>query len=868
MLSRYIAHVRKADGQPQFLQTHLTETAEIAKLLAAKLDLDQAGELLGLMHDFGKYSRKFQKYIHDENDLFNPDLDDEESTPNSSKVDHSTAGAQWVYRELRKSDKSNKHGDEIKDKGIGELCGQILGLCIASHHGEGLIDCLDGEGNPKWIERFNKTDELTHLAECEQNADEVVQQKARELAGENLIRSLRNAVKLILSDSTVNDKIKEFYLGCLTRFLFSCLIDADRINSSDFEREAQKEVRRLTEKPDWQSAIDKLETHLAGFENRYPADKIRRQISDDCLKRAKDSQDREGDPQGIYTLTVPTGGGKTLASLRYALHHAQKHHLDRIIYIIPYTSIIDQNAEEVRKIYCLDLKEDDNGEFHSCRECSECEKWVLEHHSNLEPEKQSWQDKLLSENWGKPIVFTTMVQFLDAWFGGGTRGARHIHPMTNAVLIFDEIQTLPVKCVHLFCNVLNWLTTFGKSTAILCTATQPLLGESGLQNFPKDKRESIAARGLLRLPAHAEIMGTDEQREELYKKLSRVEIRFNEKVGGWNVEEAGAFLLEQFQTTPSCLFIVNTKKWAQELYQYSQRQNVPPEALFHLSTNQCAAHRKEIFDTIKARLKNKEPVICISTQLIEAGVDISMVCVIRALGGLDSIAQAAGRCNRHGEKEGKGQVWVLNLQEQDFTRILPDIQVGKTHAERVFRDFAGQDILQPAAMERYFEYYFYQRSDEMVYQIGTKGEDNLLNLLSDNCRNKGASDKKSGMLKNHLLRKNDFYPLLMQSFKSAGRAFQAIDAPTRAVIVPYGEGRDLIASLCGEWDPKEMYRTLAKAQRYSVNVFPNVWKQLQENQALQEVQAGLGIYYLKDGHYTDEYGLSVDETGIMPTYTF
>ena len=218
------------------------------------------------MHDFGKYSRKFQKYIHDETGLFNPDLDDEESTPNGSKVDHSTAGAQWVYRELRKFGAA---------QGIGELFGQMLGLCIASHHGEGLIDCLDGEGNPKWIKRFNKTDELTHLAECEQNADEAVLQKAKELAGENLIRSLLKAVKPIFSDPVNNDKIKEFYLGCLTRFLFSCLIDADRINSSDFEREAQKEVRRLTEKPDWQSAIDKLETHLASFENRYPIDEIR-----------------------------------------------------------------------------------------------------------------------------------------------------------------------------------------------------------------------------------------------------------------------------------------------------------------------------------------------------------------------------------------------------------------------------------------------------------------------------------------------------------------------------------------------------------------------------------------------------------------
>ena len=816
-----IAHVRKLDGLQQLLIDHLLETSTISGQLAAKLNLGLVGELLGLMHDFGKYSRKFQKYIHDETGLFNPDLDDEESTPNGSKVDHSTAGAQWVYRELRKFGAA---------QGIGELFGQMLGLCIASHHGEGLIDCLDGEGNPKWIERFNKTDELTHLAECEQNADEAVLQKAKELAGENLIRSLLKAVKPILSDPVSNDKIKEFYLGCLTRFLFSCLIDADRINSSDFEREAQKEVRCLTEKPDWQSAIDKLEAKLAGFENRYPIDEIRRKISDDCLKRAADSQ-------GIYTLTVPTGGGKTLASLRYALHHAQKHNLDRIIYIIPYTSIIDQNAQAVREI----LGED----------------WVLEHHSNLEPEKQSWQDKLLSENWDKPIVFTTMVQFLDAWFGGGTRGARHIHPMTNSVLIFDEIQTLPVKCVHLFCNVLNWLTTFGKSTAVLCTATQPLLGESGLQNFSEGKRESIAARGLLKQPANAEIMGKHQDLDKLFADLSRVKIRFNEKAGGWNVDEAGAFLLEQFQTALSCLFIINTKKWAQELYQYCKGQNVPPEALFHLSTNQCAAHRKAIFDTIKARLKNKEPVICISTQLIEAGVDISMACVIRALGGLDSIAQAAGRCNRHGEKEGKGQVWVLNLQEQDFTRILPDIQAGKTHTERVFRDFAGQDILQPAAMERYFEYYFYQRSDEMSYSVKNSATGSLLDWLSDNALNPYGekNDKRSKPL-----------PLLMQSFKSAGRAFQAIDAPTHAVIVPYGEGAELIAKLCGEWDPKEMHRTLQKAQRYSVNVFPNVWGKLQKENALHETIEGSGIYYLNERYYNDEFGLSLDETSEMTFY--
>ena len=610
------------------------------------------------------------------------------------------------------------------------------------------------------------------------------------------------------------------------------MIDADRINSADFEKEEQSQLRSLNYKPDWQSAIDKLEAKLAGFESRYPIDAIRQQISDNCLTRASDKQ-------GIYSLTVPTGGGKTLASLRYALHHAKTHHLDRIIYIIPYTSIIDQNAQAVRDILGNE--------------------WVLEHHSNLDPEKQNWQNKMLSENWDKPIVFTTMVQFLDAWFGGGTRGVRHIHPMTRSVLIFDEIQTLPIKCVHMFCNALNWLVEHGKSSAVLCTATQPLLGENGLAKFPFDKRKEIQNRGLLKLAENAEIMGQHSAVNKLFDDLSRVDIAFKQKAGGWSVDEAGAFLIEQFKTYNSCLFIVNTKKWAKDLYQYCKNKNISPEAIFHLSTNQCPAHRKILFGKIKERLEKELPVLCISTQLIEAGVDISMACVIRALGGLDSIAQAAGRCNRHGENEakglGKGKVFVLNLQEPNFSKVLPDIHAGQEQAERVFREFGEQDILQPKAMQQYFEYYFYRRSDEMRYS--TKQGD-LLDWLSSNSSNNYAA-------KNDKRRPN--YPLLMQSFKSAGRAFQAIDAPTRAVIVPYGDGVDLIAKLCGEYEPKAFYAYLAKAQRFSVNVFPNVWDKLAKENAVQEI-ADTGIYYLKERYYSKEYGAAVDEVELMSFYEY
>lgn len=824
MDKEFIAHIRKSDKAQQSVAAHLCETAALSAFFASKLGLELAGELIGLMHDFAKYSLDFLKYICGENGILNPDIDEYQPLPNGQKIDHSTAGAQWIYQRLSLAGKHNS----------GQLCGQILALCIASHHGAGLIDCLDSNGNAKWEERLSKTDELTHLSECKDNADTMIIQKAESLASKELLAQMLTAIKAVLK-LPLSHKIKEFYLGCFTRFLFSCLIDADRISSADFDRNEQATMRRLQQRPNWQEAIDKLEEKLAQFELKYPIDRIRQQISNTCLQRAND-------PQGIYTLTVPTGGGKTLSSLRYALHHAKIHNLDRIIYIIPYTSIIDQNADEVRKILG--------------------DEWILEHHSNLDPEKQTWENKLLAENWDKPIVFTTMVQFLDAWFGSGTRGARHIHPMTRSILIFDEIQTLPIKCVHLFCNTLNWLTSFGKSSAILCTATQPLLGEDGLTNFPLTEREHIQSQGLLKLANNAEIIGNHQQINNLFTSLSRVEMLFKQKAGGWSVTDAGDFLLEQFKSFSSCLFIVNTKKWAQDLYLYCKQQNIPKEALFHLSTNQCAAHRKVLFDQIKDRLKNKQPVLCISTQLIEAGVDISMACVIRALAGLDSIAQAAGRCNRHGENEDKGKVWILNLQEPNLAKVLPDIDIGQQQADRIFREFNHQDILQPAAMQQYFQYYFYNRFQEMSYSVKGSSSGSLLDWLSDNCYNVYSA-------KNDKRRQNKQYPLLMQSFKSAGQAFEAIDAPTRAVIVPYAEaGKKHIATLCSQCDANKkdtnFYTSLKQAQLFSVNVFPNIWHQLQNENAIIEI-GNTGIYYLDERYYDNEFGLSLSGTGVMAT---
>lgn len=817
----FIAHIREKDRDKQLLATHLSEVAEIARELAAKVDLPMAGELIGLLHDFGKYSQEFQNYIGSATGLINPDEDDYvDSTGLKGKVDHSTAGAQWVYRQLIKIDNPNK------PMGIGELCGQILAICIASHH-SGMIDCLATDGTPKFSLRMTKDNLKTHIDECLEKVDKNIIGRVNDLAGKELVKQLMGKLKTIIDFSTYpeNEKINAFKLGFLTRFLFSCLIDADRLNSAEFENPVRK-IERLknSEEINWFEPIRRLEEFLSLKEAKYPIDYLRKEISDNCKKRAIDSQ-------GIYTLTVPTGGGKTYASLRYALHHAAHHKLDRVIYIIPYTSIIEQNAEAIRSVV------EQEGDL---------KPWVLEHHSNLDPENQTWRSKLVSENWDSPVVLTTMVQFLETLFSGGTRGVRRLHQLANSVLIFDEIQTLPINCTHLFCNALNFLTQYTKTTAVLCTATQPLL--NNLKHVHK---------GQLNIPVENELVL---DKHKLFDDLKRVNIINKCKVSGWNQDEITQLALSEFREKGSCLIIVNTKAWAQTLYTACE-SHLDKESIFHLSTSQYPAHRKELLNKIRYRLDNQLPVLCFSTQLIEAGVDVDFASVVRFLAGLDSIAQAAGRCNRNG-KSPIATVTVINPDKETID-ILKDIKVGQEKSLRVFNEVKDTDILSPDKMELYFKYYFYDRADEMDYPLKDKNSarsDNLVNLLSENPNNIG---------RNRYASRGQKLPLLAQSFMEAGKAFKAIDAPTQAVIIRHGAGKELVNQLCEvakEFDAKTYYGLLKQAQKYSVNVFPNVWNKLKDQQAIFETQEGEGIYYLDERYYSDAFGLSTEPVTVADFY--
>lgn len=807
----YIAHHREKDGEVHWLSHHLIEVSKKTGEFASRIGLKEPGEIIGLLHDIGKASKEFQDYIKSAVGLIGSNEEDYvDVSRKKGKIDHTSAGAQWIYQTL-----ANKGHKSL-------LVAQVLSLCIVSHH-SGLLDCISPEGVDTYSKRMDRMEEKTHLKEVLGKIGDETKAKITELLqSEVLLQNALSQFEKLRSRLDSKDTFC-FKYGLLVRFLFSCLIDADRLDTADFEEPALRKLRPYGDYQDWKVLIGRLNKKLEDFDSNG-INAIRQKISEACGNFA----DR---PKGLYQLTVPTGGGKTFASLRFALHHANKWKMDRIIYVLPFTTIIDQNADEIRKV--LEEK-DETGEY--------LNNIVLEHHSNLTPEEETARQRVLSENWDAPVVLTTNVQVLETLFGSGTRGIRRMHQLANAVIIFDEVQTLPVKCVYLFNVAINFLINNCGSTVVLCTATQPLLDKIE----PKSRALPITSEQQL-------ISNT----RQLFDELKRVEVKDKTKSGGWSIDEIKGLASQKVVESGSVLIVVNTKTSARKIYQ--QCKQIDKVETYHLSTNMCPAHRMVVLDQVKACLRDKKPVICVSTQLIEAGVDISFGSVIRFLAGLDSIAQAAGRCNRHNEQYPRvGEVFIINPSEENIDR-LEDIKIGKEKTERLLGEFKdnqarfGNNIISPAAMEQYYQYYFYQRKAEMNYPVTANSpvgrEDNLFNLLSVNSLSVEEYSRING----------DKYPAipLRQAFMTASRSFQTIESITQGIVVPYGdEGKDILNRLCSVYELERQYKLIRQAQRYSVNVFPDVLRRLKDIVAVHEIQEGSGIFYLDERYYSEEFGLS------------
>lgn len=806
------------------LREHLQETAEIAAKLSSKVGLPEIGRIIGLLHDFGKASKEYQDYLRTQEGKINPD-EEGYSTAKRGEIDHSTAGAQLIYEKL---------ADRGKE---GKILAQFLALAIASHH-SGLIDCLKPDGFNEFERRINKDKDQTHLAEARGNLSEIENEIDKILA-QPIEKGFYQFIFESMKEPNESKEVRWFKRGLLARFLLSCVLEADRLNTADFENPFNEEIRNYGKYFTWEVLIERLEAQYAEYAKKmtkmkagsraWEVNQLRAQVAQSCLDAAQK-------PKGIYQLTVPTGGGKTLASLRFALHHAQKHKMDRVFYIVPYITIIDQNADKVREI--LEKPE-------------ERDKVVLEHHSNLTPEKETHRHNLLGENWDAPIVFTTQVQFLETLFGSGTRDARRMHQLANSVIILDEIQTVPIKIIHMLNAAMRFLTHDCGSTVVLCTATQP-----PLDKLPNEYRK-------LTIEPEYKIIKDE---PELFKNLKRVEVYDERKPGGWTNAEIADLAKKALDEKGSVLIVVNTRASAQALYQEIKNRNLCT-ALYHLSTNMCPAHRKDKLEVIKAKLEAKEHIICVSTQLIEAGVDIDFGAVIRALAGLDSITQSAGRCNRHGLLEDGGIVWVVNPKLENLDR-LKDIKVGRDQAERVLDDFKnspdtfGNDPIGIDAIASFYNYYYNSQKENMNYPVSATSEigrnDNLFNLLSMN----ELSVKAYKATHN-----SDALEILMrQSFKSAAEQFRVIDSPTRGVLVPYGDGKDIIVELCKTSVLEKQGKLLKRAQRYSVNLYDHQLKKLLEAGAIYEVQEGTGIYYLDEQYYSKDFGWGEEPVNNMPIY--
>ncbi len=813
-----IARVRTTDNATQSLVDHLKGVADRTSRYARKLRLSHSGYIAGILHDVGKHSTAFARYICASAGIG----DDQPGGVATSRVDHSTSGAQLAVDLLSGNSAGNR------------IAAESVALIVASHHSRaGLLDVLlpnsTSSTNASALgARLDRDAATTHIAEVREGLDSEIRQLLEDdrlaLRAAEEWERIRQALELV-----TETKPRLMMLGLVVRFLYSCLIDADRTDSAHFEDPQRRDAVFDGAYPSFGALIEPVEQRIRSFPQNSRLHRIRAGVAGACLEAASRKP-------GLFYLSVPTGGGKTLSGLRFALHHARRHDLDRVFFVLPYTSIIDQNAEVVRRLYSemsIDGREP-----------------VLEHHSNLAPQEATDEARLMAENWDAPIIFTTMVQFLDAFFAAGTQAPRRLHRLAKAVVIFDEIQALPIKVTHMFNNAVRFLTEIAGSTVVLSTATQPLLhavdGSKGA--VPHDPGDSTCS-----MVSTAEINFAPLRRTRIIDKTSRAGMSYSEL----------AALAEHTLglECPSVLIVVNTKRSALETYRALQELGSHTE-IFHLSTSMCPAHRKDVLQSIESSLHRRSPVICVSTQLIEAGVDLDFGTVVRALAGLDSIAQAAGRCNRHAVRA-TGSVYVVNVAEEKLGN-LHDIRDGVDATTRVLHEFRrnpaafDHDLLSSQAMQRYYRYYFHLRSHLMDYPISSESglgrDDSILELLSTNGKSKEQFQRVGGRTLRFIL---------PQSFATAAKHFAAIETNTRGVLVQYGqEARDVISALGDSYAPSRLRELWRAAQQYTVNLPTSRFEELTESRTFPEVRPGLGIHYAPPNYYC-ETGLTLAQESTL-----
>lgn len=780
----YIAHIRGSDNKIQTVYEHCLGVADLAMKYTQKLGISSISKLQAVLHDAGKLTSDFNNYILGKSKFKRGD------------IDHSFAGAKYIC----------EIADINEDKNI-HNASRFIARTIISHHG--LHDWVNEDGDDCFLIRISKNDRyeeikrnLTNLFN-ESELFDLLNKASDEYA------VIRHKIKE-LCDTYENGKRAEifaFYLGMLERFMQSVIIDADRTDTCGFFS-----GRNVEEDYDsahlWGIMHDKMEEKLKGFESETDKISLRRKsISSRCAEFANHRV-------GACRLIVPTGGGKTLSSLRFAIEYCKNYDMDKIIYVAPFMSILEQNSDEIQSIAGDD--------------------YFLEHHSNILQEidgKEELEEyELRSEKWDSPVIATTMVQFFNSLFLDKNSSVRRMHRLSNAVIIIDEVQSVPLKCVNLFNLAVNFLTKICKSTVVLCSATQPVF-ENGEYPLMLDEKRSMT--------------GDYSKDFDIFK---RTEIIPCLKKEGYTYEDSAEFCFKKFLENGNLLVVVNTKASAKTLYELIKAknescQNLQKAEIVHLSTNLCPQHRREIICRIKKLLKEKKRIICITTQLIEAGVDISFSGVVRSLAGMDNAAQAAGRCNRNGEVNRVCPVYIIDIRDERLSNM-EDVKSAQSISRLIINNENTTDLLAVDTMSRYFEKLYKDNKSILSYNFKeSEISDTILNLLSLNSLRKSTNN-----------RNNRF---CSQAFKTAGENFKFINKATETIIVPYNEeAKELILDLNSDITPLEAVDLMRKAQKYTVGIYENLKKKISESGGI--IQLRCGAVALNSEFYDDIIGVTAE----------
>lgn len=774
----YAAHIRDTDGKVQNVAEHCAGVADFSREYTDKLGLESLSRIQGLLHDVGKLTMDFNRYILGVSDFHRGELD------------HSFAGARYIC-EL---------ADEYEDKNIHNVS-RFIARTIISHHG--LHDWINDEGEDYFSRRISNNE---RYEEIRRNIEEIYKKaNLRQLLEKSAEEY--DVVRKKIKQISPNPESFAFYLGMLERFMQSVLIDADRTDTADFMYNCKTEKCFDTALL-WENMHKRMGGKLKAFEHKTDRISVqRRSISNRCAEFAKNKV-------GVCRLIVPTGGGKTLSSLRFAIEYCRKNNMNKIIYVAPYMSILEQNSDEIRNI-----SGDEN---------------FLEHHSNVIQEINNAEElaeyELRTEKWDSPVIATTMVQFFNSLFLGKTSSVRRMHRLSRAVIIIDEVQSVPLKCVNLFNLVVNFLTKICGSTVVLCSATQPAFEDV---EYPL-LRDTLSS-----------MTGEYCRDFELFR---RTELVSNISKAGYTYEESADFCYEKYLESKSLLVVVNTKKSAALLYDLIKSKNeAAPDSekakVIHLSTNMCSQHRREKIADMRRMLQEHKNVICVTTQLIEAGVDISFGCVVRSLAGMDNAAQAAGRCNRNGEISGVCPVYIINIRDENLGS-LNELKSAQAISKLIIGNEKYSDLLAVDTMSEYFKKLYSEQKDILSYNVDDLDiSETLINLLSLN-KNR------------YQIKKNREIRFCAQAFQTAGKIFNVINKNTEDIIVPYNEeAKEIILKLNSDISPGETVTLLRTAQKYTVGLYLNMKKAIDDAGAITMHKCG--ALSLESEFYDESLGVTL-----------